>query len=138
MEKTIEERFNAAVLAAQGTGGSVGVYPNYDSCCRSCAFYELEQDHAHPFAFFFKQQGHEIRFIDGIPHNVEEMWNDDFEDFDEDEEDVALSEYFRRATHTYWYFNELEAGKAVADAFRAEGFEVVWDGTEGAAVKVLF
>jgi len=136
---TTEERFNAAMKAAQDVG--VFVYPNYDSCCRSCTFHSLDKVHGdQDYVFFYKGQGNELVFRDGEPYFAEEMYADDFEDFNEEDglPGYSLQEVFRKAQQLFWYFNETEAAQTLFNAFVHEGFNVEWDGSQFTAVKVVF
>lgn len=91
-----------------------------------------------PYAWTWAGQGNRVRWVDG------EMYSGDgFERYWRQTRDrqglrtaARLAQY--RAKDVCWYHGGpgIDAARVVADAFKAEGFEVDWDGTEHKAVTV--
>jgi hypothetical protein len=127
---TIEERFNAAVSAAQG---HVHLRLNVMECCRSCITPEkLELPNREaldttPYAYHYGGQDNQLVWKRGLPHYMEEL-------NDEDDE----SPYTREADEVYFNHGgpSLQAAQVVADSFRAQGFTVDWTGDEFMCVIV--
>lgn len=130
MEQTTQERFLTAIKDARGKGAKVR--QNVQKCCRSCITPEdlgLAKGFETPLAYTFGGQGNAI------------YW------------DAQGNPVIRTGSYTGWsrrrtfitkpedsaYFNHDNGGGAIiADAMRAQGFEVEWDGTEAQCVIVKF
>ncbi|AMM44314.1 hypothetical protein KITKAT_53 [Arthrobacter phage Kitkat] len=122
---TPQARYGRAILALANDG--VMVLENYPMCCGSCASSEiaaagLGKDDA--VAWFINEQGHGIFWKYGEPWEREE-----YSDARPDE---------RPKKHVWWnHSGEFTAAKITA-AFRAEGFEVEWDGNPARCPTVNF
>jgi len=115
-----EARFKRAIKAIRAEG--IIWKSNVRQCCRGCVSHTqlglASTDSTEPYAWTFGGQGHAIR------------WDENG--------DVRKSDKgWRSETFTYAYINWGNgSAQKVADAFRAEGFEVEWDGTDSDTVTV--
>jgi hypothetical protein len=111
-----QARYARAILALAEQ--EVMVLENYPSCCGSCASSEManaglgENDKT---AWFISEQGHGIFWRDGQPWEREE-----YSDAPDEERPKKV---------VYWNHSGHGVGSLIAEAFRAEGFEVDWDGS---------
>lgn len=139
---TIQERFEAAIEAAQH--GGVHIRVNVMECCRSCIGHEklgintAEELDTTPIAYHYGGQGSELVWHDGQPRYMNEL-----DDVDDDEDD-AYCRSSRRQDYTrpveVIHFNhggpDLTAAEILAECFRMQGFSVTWDGTKFDTVQV--
>lgn len=142
---TTAERFDKAVSQARE---SITVTINVDECCRSCVNRDdlgATDDDSTGYAWTFAGQEAGIYFDEkGDPKLREEMISFNFSDDDEDEdfydddEEAEKTYIFRAAHQVYFYHGGVKAAQIIADAFAAQGFDVIWDGTESRAVQVNF
>lgn len=126
-ENTIHERFTVAVVQARATGAKVR--QNVQKCCRSCITdrdLAMPEGSEQPYAYTFGGQGRAIYWsAEGNPVIRTGGKNLHGKPLTKPE-DAA-------------YFNHGNGGgQAIADSMRAQGFEVIWDGTEEQCVIVKF
>jgi hypothetical protein len=120
-----EARYGRAILSIAEQG--VMVLENYPMCCGSCASAEManaglgEDDKV---AYFISEQGHGIFWKDGEPWEREE-W-----------EDARPEE--RPKKHVYWNHSGEDTAEILTKAFRAEGFDVTWDGNPAKCPTINF
>lgn len=160
---TVEERFNRAVETVRSEGVVFAV--NVMTCCRSCTDYAdlgmtvpTEGGEVDNHAWAFGGQGECLLWDSGQPRFKEEddetcTCTEDEYDEDEDGNEVLVYEgeechlcrYGASPVRTtpakrlYVYHggkDALVAASAVRDAFVAEGFVVVWNGSTADAVQV--
>lgn len=113
--RSTKQRWDRAIRNARKAGVTVKV--NVRVCCYSCTTPTMldmtdEEAKTEPYAWIIGTQGQAVRFdrVTGDP---------------------------RPETHDVPHFKHGNgAGRALADAFRAEGFEVEWDGSDARAVGV--
>lgn len=114
MTDTVHARWKRAITKARRQG--VNVVTNVNVCCHSCTTHAdlnmREEDIGSvPYAYFLRTQGRRVRFLKTGA--------------------VAPS------TNEICYFSHGgDSGHRVAQAFRDEGFEVEWDGTETKTIGV--
>lgn len=122
---TTKERWTKAVKAARKAG--VAIRQNVSGCCNGCAepfkgVKSFDEDTT-PYAWFIAAQGSGIRWDESGRKAV-----------------ASRDRYGYGATeveNVVIYFNHGNgAAEHVAAAFRAEGFEVDWDGEQHSAVGV--
>lgn len=128
---TVEHRYLTALSQIQDKG--VLVFDNYPSCCGSCTYAEIEQDHpGTDHISFHNSQGRKLIFKNGMPYNEEES------DDEEDEDNYNPAPFTRPATELWWNFSTMKAAKTTAEVFKDNGFDVDWNGTEYRAVGIVF
>lgn len=140
MSTTTQERFNAAIEAAEA--GGVHLRVNVMECCRGCIGHEKlgldtpEELKATPYAYHYGGQDNELVWRNGDPYSVEEPWED------EDADDDIRGGRKHRDEHRLEtiFFNHggpnLLAATTLAECFRMQGFRVSWNGTEHNCVQV--
>lgn len=122
---TTKERWNTAIKAARKAG--VAVRQNVSGCCNGCAepfkgVKSFDEDTT-PYAWFIAAQGSGIRWTE---NGKKALANRD-----------RYGYGGRDVTEVTVYFNHGNgSAPALAEAFRAEGFEVDWDGEQHSAVGV--
>lgn len=109
-----KQRYERAIRVARAAG--VTVKTNVRRCCDSCTTaadldmteQEIETE---PYAYFLNTQGRQVNFRDGEP---------------------------TEKTNAVTYFGHGNGGgEVVAAAFREQGFDVEWDGTDMKKVGVV-
>lgn len=94
----------------------VATKSNVMTCCKSCATpADINATEGQPYAYTFGGQGMRIVWTDGGQRAV-------FPD--------------RKDAKTAYINHGNGAGKKIAAAFRAHGFTVMWNGTEGQTICV--
>lgn len=129
---TTQERWNAAVKGIRSQG--VKIKQNVAMCCRGCIGYEtlgMEQDSTQPYVYTYGGQGDAYRWIEGKPYYRDEYKRRTRKHpFKDARKDTAVSRVY--------IYHGNQSGEIVLQAFKAAGFDVSWDGTEGTALVVLF
>ena len=109
---TVKQRWDDALKAVRSAG--VVVKTNVNVCCHSCTLMSdlgLEEDATVPYAYFLRTQGRRVSFTAA----------------------GAVS----KSTSDVVFFNWTgEAAVRLVSAFRAQGFEIDWDGTAARAVGI--
>jgi hypothetical protein len=120
--RTFEDRFNAAVSDMRRQG--VKFHRNIRQCCRGCVTAEQlglsgDNDETTPYVWTYGGQGCAFRFAgNGEPEYSHRSAG--------------------RGTLTTIYLYHGNGGAAIAAAaFRAQGLNVEWDGTEFRAVEII-
>lgn len=134
---TTQERFEAAIAAAIEKGVHIRV--NVMECCRSCIGHEKlelpsrEALDTTPYAYYYGGQDNELVWKDGKPYRRQAEWG-----YDEDEEayDAGFSDHPLTTAYFRHGGPDLIAARALAEAFKAEGFEIEWDGSRHQCVMV--
>lgn len=119
---TTKERYAAAVKAIRKSG--VAIRQNVQACCGGCAepFKTTKNfdEESTPYAWNFGGQGGALKWAE---NGREALLPSDY--FYADRTDVTV------------YFNHGNgSAERVAEAFRAEGFDVKWDGEQASCVEV--
>lgn len=120
---TTKERWAKAIKAARKAG--VAIRQNVSSCCRGCAepFKTTKnfESETTPYAWTFGGQGMALRWAGNGERAV-----------------VSPDRYsYREVTDVAVFFNHGNgSAQRIVDAFRAEGFEVKWDGDQASCVEV--
>lgn len=123
---TTQDRWRRAITQARAAGAIVQT--NVKVCCHGCTTREdldmtEEQQESTPYAYFLSTQGRRVRFVGTArPGNLNRGVRGEPTD---ETRDVC---YFAHGNG---------GGQILADAFRAEGFDVDWDGTERKSVGVV-
>lgn len=118
-------RWDRAVKALRKDG--VHFRTNMMKCCRGCLTEEdlNLKDAAQPYGYTFGGQDGWIKFNeDGLPYTAA---GSNGRRFGYDYESRNITAYINWGNG---------AGEKIAEAFRAEGFEVVWDGDQYSCVEV--
>lgn len=116
-----KQRLHRALVATRREG--VKVRQNVSSCCRGCISPEdLGAEEGQPYAYTFGGQGNGYRWDEHgevATYRSPQVWE-------------------HNRTVNRLYFNHGNgAAQILADALRAEGFEVEWDGTDFETVTVV-
>jgi hypothetical protein len=145
-----QKKYEQAILQTQMAG--VVALVNVESCCRSCASYEMAQQGVKEdtkLVWTFAGQDSRVEWQDGRPMRmVEHELEGDvyYEEEEDDEGNVTEVECYgdpdieyrpEPAEDVYWYHSAGGAAVLV-EKMKAAGFEVEWDGTETDAVLVKF
>jgi hypothetical protein len=137
---TTQERYKAAVAAVKAAGVTVRV--NVRAATRGSVTHEqlgttADMADNNPRAWTYGGQGDAIAWRDGEAHSGSAYLRLVARTRDRRFVSPAAFEQ-TRAKAVYWYHGGpgTEAAQKVADAFRAHGFTVEWDGTAGQAVVV--
>ncbi len=121
---TTKERYAAAVKAIRKSG--VAIRQNVMACCRGCAepFKTTKSfdPETTPYAWNFGGQGRALRWA---------------EDGEKAIRDNSRSYGYSEVTTETVYFNHGNgSAERIVEAFKAEGFEVTWDGEQHSCVEV--
>ncbi|QGH74001.1 hypothetical protein SEA_HIDDENLEAF_50 [Microbacterium phage Hiddenleaf] len=117
----LQIRFENAIKALRKDG--LKIRQNIQKCCRGCITEEdlNMKDEEQPYGYTYGGQGFAIVWRDGQPWRKGSAWYRPTEP----EESVMFN----------WGNGSAEK---IAEAFRAEGFEVEWDGSDFSCVEVKF
>lgn len=121
-----QTRFETAIKALRKDG--VKIRQNVQKCCRGCIGYEdlNMKDEEQPYGYTYGGQGFAIVWRDGQPFRKSDL--------------TGRNSYYRTPKPEESVMFNWGNGSAekIAEAFRAEGFEVDWDGSEFSCVEVKF
>jgi len=149
-------RYDRAVAALEAQ--DIAFTDLVDECCRSCALSgdAIKEGSTGAYAWTFIGQDPKLIWVDGVLREFEEYYDEDEDDLDDgfeddEEQDETTSEDIDKsdtllgaAPDLYVYYGttgeeeeSLEIAKKVAEAFKAEGFEVKWDGTTNDSICLI-
>lgn len=118
-------RFENAIKALRKDG--VKIRQNVQKCCRGCIGYEdlNMKDETQPYAYTYGGQGFATSWSEGALYRRDKLRKS--------RNYYGMSIRPEESVMFNWGNGSAEK---VAEAFRAEGFEVVWDGSEFSCVEV--
>ena len=128
-----QERYLSAIKALRKQG--IKFRQNVSKCCRGCILPEdigLNADsiETQPYGYTYGGQGQAIGWVNGTPVNradqakINRRWGWQYN-----------SEVAEKSVYINW---GNDAGRAIAAAFRDQGFDVEWDGSDHSCVVVNF
>lgn len=128
---TMKARFQNAIKEARANG--VKVRQNVQSCCRGCVTEEKlgMKREDQPYAFTFGGQGMAYSWIDEdeAPVNREDMKRSQRSYYRTRQPKIVESVMFNWGN---------DSAEALVEAFKNNGFDVEWDGSEYSCVEVKF
>jgi hypothetical protein len=145
-----QKKYEQAIMQTQMAG--VVTLVNVESCCRSCASYEMSEQGVKDdtkLVWTFAGQDSRVEWLHGKPMRMveHELEGDVYYETEEDDEgnEVEVECYGdpdvevrpEPAEDVYWYHSAGGAATLV-EKMREAGFEVEWDGSESTAVLVKF
>ena len=120
-------RFETAIKALRKEG--VKIRQNVQKCCRHCIGYgDLGmKDEKQPYGYTYGGQGSAIAWRDNQPFLRSEL--------------IGHKSYFYRAPkpeESVMFTWGNGSAEKIVEAFRAQGFDVEWDGSDSSCVEVKF
>lgn len=124
---TTKERYAAAVKAIRKSG--VAIRQNVQACCRGCAepFKTTKNfdEETTPFAWNFGGQGGALR------------WSGNGQETYLPSDTYRYGRQANPSTQKVYFNHGNGSAERIVEAFKAEGFEVEWDGEQHSCVEVI-